>query len=250
VSLVKEFSSYDIIGIGIGAPGIINTKQGFIYYLPNIPGWENFPLAQTLRKKLKIPVVVNNDANAFALAESVYGAARGFERSICLTLGTGLGGAVVINGKLLDTKVSAQELGHVPLKLGGRKCSCGGFGCIETFVGNKYLVKRYKQLNKKIKDIGACDIYKKAQAGEKAALIVWQEFSFALGKFLAGMANIFDPQVIVLGGGVSGAYSLFKPLVVKSMKDQAMWPIMRDLKIRRTKLKDSGIIGAALLAAA
>ena len=245
---VKDFSSFDIKGVGIGVPGIINTKKGFIYYLPNIPGWENFSLTRVLEKKLKLPVFLNNDANAFALAESYFGAAKNTTSSIFLTLGTGLGGAVILNGKLLETEVSAQELGHVPLTIGGRACSCGGQGCIETFVGNKYLLKRYKQLKKRTEKIEVKDIFERGQKGEKEALIVWSEFSLALGKFLAGMVNIFNPQVIVLGGGVSGAYSLFKPLVLKTLKEQVMWPQRRNLKICRAKLKDAGIVGAALLA--
>ena len=248
-SLVGDFKKFDIKAIGIGAPGIINTEKGFIYSLTNVPGWKNFPLKETLSKKLKIPVFVNNDANVFALAESRLGAACGYLRSISLTLGTGLGGAVISGGKLLRAQVSSLELGHVPIALGGPRCSCGGRGCIETFVGNKYLLKRYKALKgKKAKAKEVKDIFEKAQKGEKEALAGWEEFSHALGKFLSGMINIFNPQVIVFGGGVSGAFKLFKPLVSETIKKQAMWPQAQGVKLLKAKLKDSGIIGAALWA--
>ncbi len=247
-SLIEEFKKFDIRAIGIGAPGIIDIEKGFIYYLPNIPGWKNFPLKTVLEEKFKIPVFVNNDANLFALAEARLGAGYGYLRGIFLTLGTGLGGAVISDGKLIPTRVSSLELGHVPVALKGRKCSCGGQGCVETFVGNKYLLKRYKALNKNTKAKEAKDIFEDALRGQKKALIVWDEFSYALGMFLSGMINIFNPQVIVFGGGVSGAFRLFKPRLLKVIKQQAMWPQAKNIKLLKAKLKESGIMGAFLWA--
>ncbi len=248
-SLVKKLKPFNIQAVGIGAPGIINTKKGFIYYLPNIPGWKNYFLSDNLKKKINLPVFINNDANVFALAESLCGAAAGKSRSIFLTLGTGLGGAVIFDGKILNTEVSALELGHVPVTLKGKVCGCGGRGCIETFVGNKHLVKRYKQLSKNMREkIEVRDIYIRAIKGEKEALLVWKEFSFALGIFLSGMINVFNPEVIVLGGGVSGAFKIFKPFLWEVIKKQSMWPQIKKLQIKKAKLKDAGIIGAGLLA--
>ncbi|MBP7088814.1 MAG: ROK family protein [Candidatus Omnitrophica bacterium] len=250
ISLVKEFKTFKIKGVGIGAPGIINREKGFIYYLPNIPGWKNFPLGNILKKELKIPVFIDNDANVFALAESRYGAAYGLSRAIFLTLGTGLGGAVISGGEVLKTEVSALELGHVPISLEKRPCGCGGQGCIETFIGSKYLLARYRKLknnNTKAKNIK--DIFDKASRGEKEALLVWEEFSFALGMFLAGMINIFNPQAIIFGGGVSGAFPIFKPKVWQVIKKQAMWPQLKGLKLVKAKVKEAGLTGAALLAA-
>jgi glucokinase len=248
-SLLDSFKTFKVKAIGIGAPGIINTKKGFIYYLPNIPGWRNYHLGKILKKRVKSPIFIDNDANVFGLAESCLGAGKGKSRVIFLTLGTGLGGTVVIDGKLPEGDISALELGHVPIDLKGKLCGCGARGCIETFVGNKYLLNRYNKLvkgRKKAKEVK--DIFARALKGEKCALIVWQEFSQAMGKFLAGMINIFSPQVIVFGGGVSGAFKLFKPLVYQTIKKQAMWPQLKGLKLVRAELKDAGIIGAALLA--
>ena len=247
-SLVKDLKPFNIQAVGIGAPGIINTKKGLIYYLPNVPGWENYSLTDNLKKKINLPVYVNNDANVFALAESLCGAAAGKARSIFLTLGTGVGGSVIFDGKILNTEVSSLELGHVPITMKGKLCGCGGRGCIETFVGNKQLVEKYKQLTKIKEKIEVRDIYIKALNGEKEALIVWKEFSFALGFFLSGMINIFNPEVIVLGGGVSGAFKVFKPFLWEVIKEQSMWPQIKKLQIKKAKLKDAGIIGAGLLA--
>ncbi|MCM8831507.1 MAG: ROK family protein [Candidatus Omnitrophica bacterium] len=244
-NLVKEFK--DIEAIGIGAPGIIDIKKGFIYYLPNIAGWKNYPLKEKLEKKLKIPVFIDNDANVFALAESRIGAAKDANCAIFLTLGTGLGGAVLVDRKILKSRTSAAELGHIPISLEGKKCNCGGIGCIETFVGAKYLIFRYKELTKKgAKEVK--EIFISAQKKEKEALLVWREFGNFLGRFLAGMVNVFNPQKIVLGGGISGALKIFKPYLWRALKKQAMWPNLVGLKIVRAKLKDAGIIGAAILA--
>ena len=247
--LVKCFDRYDIQAVGIGAPGIINVDKGFIYYLPNIPGWKNYPLKKTLERAIKRPVFINNDANIFALAEARLGAAKDVSRALFLTLRTGLGGAVIYNKRILEGTVSASEVGHVPVSLKGRKCGCGGFGCIETFVGNKYLLKRYNQLKKTGKKATEVkEIFQRASRGEKQALQVWEEFSNALGMFLAGMINIFNLQKIIFGGGVSGAFSVFKPLVWKWIKSHTMWPLLKDLKLVKAQLKDPGIIGAGLLA--
>ncbi len=247
-NIINRFSSFTIKAIGIGAPGIIDIKKGFIYYLPNIPGWENYPLKEAVSDFLKIPVFVDNDANLFGLAELKLGKAKGKKIAIFITLGTGLGASFAIDGKIFRGRTSAAELGHVPFTSNGRKCSCGARGCIETFVGSNYLKKRYQQLKKVKEDIEVKDIFKRALRGDAQALIVWREFAKNLGKFLAGMINIFNPQIIVLGGGVSGAFSLFKPTLFSVIKEQTMWPHLEGLEIVRAKLKDSGILGAAILA--
>lgn len=247
--LVENFSAFHIKAVGIGAPGIIDIKKGFIYYLPNISGWRNYPLRDILRKELGLPVFLDNDANVFALAEARLGAGRNRKNVIFITLGTGLGGAVIFDGKILEAQTSACELGHVPLSLEGRPCGCGGRGCIETFTGTKNLLKRYGELKKaKSTPKEVKEIFYAALKKDKAALTVWKEFSKALGTFLAGMVNVFNPEVIILGGGVSGAFSLFKPLVWRQIQRQAMWPQLKNLKLVKAKLREAGIIGAGLLA--
>jgi glucokinase len=246
ISLIEEFKDYKIKGIGIGAPGIVDTKKGFIYYLPNVKGWENFPLKKVLEDRLKIPVFVDNDANLFALGEARLGIGKGKKRIIFLTLGTGLGSSIIWEGKILEADTSSLELAHVPISLKGRKCGCGARGCIETFIGAKYLLKRYYQLKKeKIEEVK--ELFQRGLKKEKEALMVWKEFSYSLGKFLAGMINIFNPQMIIIGGGISGAFRLFKPLLLETIKKEAMWPQLKDLKIVKAKLKNAAIFGAAIM---
>jgi glucokinase len=247
--LLDSFKKYKVKAIGIGAPGLVNIEEGSIYYLPNIMGWKNFPLKKNLEKKVKIPVSVDNDANVFALAEARLGAGKGLNRAIFLTLGTGLGSSVIFDKQILCRKSSALELGHVPISLKKNRCGCGNYGCIETFVGNSYLIKKYNRLaakKRKVKEVK--DIYQRGLKGEKNALAVWKDFSFYLGRFLAGMVNIFNPQAIILGGGVAGAYKLFRPYLLSVIKEQAMWPNLEGLKLKKAKLKNAGIIGAGLLA--
>ena len=247
--IISDYEKFKIKGVGIGAPGIIDIKKGFIYYLPNIPGWERFPLKKILEKRLKIPVFIDNDANVFALAETRLGAAKGKSRVIFLTLGTGLGGAILINGRPVEGRTSSLELGHVAMRLGGVKCGCGASGCIETMVGSNYLLKRYNSLTKAKKPVREVRVvFHKALKGERQALIVWKEFSQGLGRFLRGMINIFNPEVIVFGGGVSGAFKIFKPLVWQVIKEETMWPQLEGLKLVKAKIRQAGIIGAAILA--
>lgn len=248
-NLLECYKTLNIKAVGIGAPGVIFLKKGIIHHLGNVPYWENYPIKSVADKRLKLPVFINNDANVFGLAESRLGAAKGANCAIFLTIGTGLGGAVIHHGQLLESETSACELGHVPISLEGRKCGCGGIGCIETFVGNKYLLRRYHELSSKHQWVTSVEeLYHKARHGDKVAMKVWEEFSRALGMFIAGMLNIFDPDVVVIGGGIAGAFPLFKPMVMDTISHQAMQPFLRKVKLVRAKLRNPGIIGAALLA--
>jgi glucokinase len=160
-----------------------------------------------------------------------------------------VGGAIIWKGKILDGNTSSLELGHVPLDMKGKRCGCGARGCIETYLGNKYLMLQYNRLKKSKKKITEVkEIFQRAQQGEKEALIVWDRFSLALGKYLRGLINIFNPEVIVFGGGVSGAFSLFKPRVARIIREEAMWPQCQGVQLLRAKIKDAGIVGAGILA--
>jgi len=247
--LLKEYKKYRIAAIGVGVPGIIDVKKGSIYYLPNIKGWKNYPLKEKLQKATGIAVFIDNDANVFTLAEFFSGAAKKTTCAVFLTLGTGLGGGLIVRGEIFRSRTSAAELAHLPVAKRGTACGCGNRGCIETFLGNRYLERRYQRLKKIKKAPSAKEIFKRAKKGEKQALMVVREFSHYLGRFLVGLINIFNPEKIIIGGGMSGSLSFFKPFLEKVIKKQAMWPHVKGLKIVRAQLKDdAGIIGAALLA--
>jgi len=247
--LAARLSRYKITALGVGVPGPVNVNKGFLYSLPNVPGWQNFPLARKLAQKVKLPVFLENDANLFALAEAVLGAGQRAGRMLFFTLGTGLGSSFVYNGKILSGETSSLELAHVPIALGGKKCGCGANGCIETYVGANYLLDKYARIKRCARPAEVKTLYRAALAGDKAAIAVWDDFAVVFGKFLGGMVNIFNPQMIVLGGGVAGALPVFKARLMAAIKAQAMPPQFKGLKLFRTGLKESGVIGAALLAA-
>lgn len=245
---IKKYKNYNIKGIGVGAPGIINVEKGYIYYLPNIKGWENYPFKQVLEKRLSLPVFLDNDANIFALAEFQVGAAKGVKNAIFLTLGTGLGGALIIDGKIFHSKTSAAELAHFPVVKKGRKCGCGANGCIETFVGNRYIERKYKMKKRLSKEVSVKEIFKFAADNDKIAREIINEFVWYLGRYLAGMVNIFNPEKIIIGGGVSKSLHRFKKQLWDHIKNQAMEPNCKGTKIVKAKLGNwAGVIGAGLL---
>ncbi len=138
---IKDVWDNSIEGIGIGTPGVVDNN-GAVFESPNLPQWHNFNLKEIFEKIFNKNVVVENDANSIAWGEYLFGAGKGSRTIVCLTLGTGLGGGVVINGKLLRGSIySAAELGHMPVNYKGRKCGCGSRGCIEAYVGRDYIVR-------------------------------------------------------------------------------------------------------------
>ncbi|HNS33552.1 MAG TPA: ROK family protein, partial [bacterium] len=135
INFALEGTGKDVKGIGIGTPGVVDDR-GYVFDSPNLPGWENLPLKKIFREKFSLPVTVENDVNTIAWGEFLYGAGRGSNTMICITLGTGVGGGIVHNGKLLrGRKYSAVEIGHMTIDHRGPRCKCGNYGCIERFVG-------------------------------------------------------------------------------------------------------------------
>jgi glucokinase len=252
-----------VVGIGIGVAGPIDFDKGFIHDLTNIRGWKNTPLRQILIKQLGINAFVDNDVNVVTLGELAYGAARGYKNVICLTLGTGVGGGIVLNGHLYrGSNFTAGEIGHIPIGITGPKCNCGGIACVERYVGNKYIIKRAQELVKKNKkslilkyadnktaNITPKVISQAASRGDKTALLVWQETGNYLGIALSGIVNTFNPELIVIGGGVAKAGKPLFNAIKKTIKLRAMKNPAFFVKIVPAILgEEAGIIGASVLA--
>jgi glucokinase len=238
------------------------VERGFVYFFPNIPGWKNTPLKALLEKRLKLPVFVDNDASVMALAEFEFGAGRGAKNVIALTLGTGVGGGLVIDGKLFHgPRYSAAEIGHLVINEDGPRCGCGSRGCVETYVGSGYFVCEVKRRLKK----GAQSVLKKwvkegremtpllaaqaARRGDVFSKKIWQETGAHLGTALAGLLNILNPEKIILGGGIAqNGGLLFRPL--RAALNKKAFPIAaRSVRVVPAKLGvDAGLIGAAALA--
>ena len=249
------------VGVGIGAPGPIDVERGFVYFFPNIPGWKNTPLKALLQRKINLPVFVDNDANVMALAEFRFGAGLGVRNIVALTLGTGIGGGLVIDGTLFHGPTySAAEIGHLVIDEKGALCGCGNRGCVETFVGTNYFVKEMKKrlatgqksfLNQWIKKGAKLTPQLAAQAarrGDKFAVQIWCETAEHLGTALAGLVNILNPQKIILGGGLAQSGDLlFKPLRRAILK-KAFSVAGASVKVLPAKLgMDAGIVGAAAM---
>ena len=259
----KKLSTKNIRGIGIGIPGLVN-RRGVIYGLTNIPGWKNVSLAKIIQRQLNIPTFVDNDGNLTALGEWRLGKGRGKDGIVCLTLGTGVGGGIIFERKLFHgNKFTAAEIGHIPVSEKGEKCNCGGQGCLETYVGNSYLSRIAQREVKKgrktilknlcqgnLKNITPLLLNRAAHQGDSLAKEIWQEAGQKIGMILSGVVNVFNPQLIIIGGGVSFAGKFIFPAVRKSLKTHVMKAYRKNLKVVPAKFrKDGGLIGAAILAA-
>ncbi len=216
-------SKTEVVGLGIGSPGMIDSKKGEVVFSGNL-NWTHFPIAEETAKRIGLPVKLANDANVAALGETKFGCGKDYDNTILITLGTGVGGGIVIDGKLFEGYRSAgAELGHAVLMVGGEQCTCGRKGCFEAYASATALIrdtKRAMQENKNsmLWEIGSLeevngktpfDYYDK----DASAKAVVDRYITMLGAGLTNLANEFRPQAIILGGGVCGqGETLLKPL--------------------------------------
>ena len=249
-------------GVGIGVPGPVDVERGFIHFFPNIPGWKNTPLKTILQRKLKLPVFIDNDANVMTLGECCFGAGKGATNMIALTLGTGLGGGLVIDGKLFHGPFfSAAEVGHMIVDPAGPLCGCGNRGCIETFVGNGYFIAEVRRalkagqktsLRSRLKEgleLSPKLVQDEAFAGDAFCRAQWARTGERLGSVLAGLVNLLNPEKIVIGGGLSLSGSLLFGPVRKAVKKNAFPIASGFVKVVPAKLgSEAGLVGAAALA--
>lgn len=244
-----------LAGIGIGIAGAISMKKGIVVQAPNLPGWEDFNIKEELSKKLQWPFFVDNDANVFALGEGWCGAARHSNNFICITLGTGIGGGIVLNGELWHgIDGTAGEIGHIIVEPEGIPCNCGGNGCLEMYASAKALVRIAKEgkSNKAEKiadDITADEIAKLARAGVPYFKQIFLSQARYLGIGMADLVNILNIEMIVIGGGLSKSCDLFLDAAREVM-------VRRSFKIAGERVKvlpaelggDGGMLGSGFLA--
>lgn len=266
VAEAHDISVSDVLSVGVASPGIADDRSGKIEYANNLP-FRQFPLADLLAEKIgDVKVHLANDANAAAWGEAVAGAAKGSSDSVMITLGTGVGGGVIINNEILTGFNNAgAELGHIVIAAGGRPCSCGRRGCWEAYSsatalinmtreklekcqknGRHTLIEKIAGERGKISGRTACDAMR---AGDEAAAEVFREYLYYLACGLANIINIFQPEVISLGGGISNEGNfLLDPLIPLVRAEQYGGGIVSETEIRIAKLgNDAGIVGAAML---
>jgi len=258
----NKIQKKDFLGLGIGVPGLVDFKRGLVFYFVNIPDWKNVPLKKEMRGITGLPVFVDNDVNAMALGELRFGAGKGHKEVICLTLGTGAGGAVVTDGRIYrGADTAAGEIGHIPINENGPLCNCGSRGCLEAYVGKDYFLKDVKRgLRKGAKSIvinmahGRLSgitpelLQRAAEKGDSFAIGKWREYGRHIGSALAGIVNLLNPELIIIGGGMSGAYRHIAGPIREVIDEKAMRIQKKTVKLARAKLgNDAGVIGAAEL---
>lgn len=234
----RKLFKKDIQAIGFGFPGLIDPRSGVIKSLPNIPNWKNVSFKNDLQKKLKIPVFIDNDVNLITLAEWQLGAGKGCNNLLCITLGTGVGGGLIINNALYRGECfTAGEVGHMPLK----------DKTLERYVGNSHLFKRIRHISNNKYD-RTQDMYRLAKEGNKKALEFWNETGTYIGMMLAQVANLLNLPLVVIGGGVSNNFRFLKKPIQAALRQYALDIPARHMKIVRAKLgDDAGILGAYIL---
>lgn len=237
----------DILGVGIGVPGPVDPGKGKVHFLPNISGWKNVNLKKILESKSGMPVFLDNDAKLMSLAELRLGAASGFKNAVCLTLGTGVGGSVIINGSIYrGSTFAAGEIGHIPISVVGPKCNCAGIGCLEAYIGNKAILNRAKKIFSRAVTLE--ELSGLAARGNRKALKLWAEVGVYLATALTGIVNLLNPDAIVIGGGVAGAGRALFGVVRREILKRAMSVQAAHVRIYPAKLgSDAGLIGAAIL---
>lgn len=231
----------------MGLPGPIDEKSGVVHFFPNIPGFREVNLKSILERKLRLPVFLDNDAKLMALAEYRLGHARGFKNALCITLGTGVGGGIIIEGSLYRGKDNAAgEIGHVPINEKGPRCNCGGSACLETYIGNNRILNEAKKIFKR--NISLEELSAKASRQNKQALNIWLKVAGRLGIALVGVVNLLNPDAIIIGGGVANAGSILFDKVKETIRRQAMKVQARRVKVFKAKLgSEAGLIGAAMM---
>lgn len=238
-----------IIGLGIGIAGVIDFERGIVHTSPNLSRWKEVPFQRMVEKALGLKTRVDNDANVFLLGELMAGAAKGAKQAVGLTLGTGVGGAIVIDGRLYrGVHGGAGEIGHTSIQADGPKCRCGNLGCLERYVGAGYLVERYHEIKRQREDITPAVIAQRAKKGEKSAIRVLTEAGEWVGVACANLVNLLQPEVIVIGGGIAGAGRVLFDSLRQTVKERAFEVSWRAVRILPGRLKEkAGIVGAAAL---
>ncbi|MBU3941345.1 MAG: ROK family protein, partial [Nanoarchaeota archaeon] len=242
-NLVKVISSVmtkNVAGIGIGSPGPLDYRKGLIIRTKNIP-LEKVNLKKLLEKKFNVPVFVDNDANCFTFGEALYGSGKNHDCVIGITLGTGVGGGIIINKKIFHGRMNAGELGHTTIDFNGIKCNCGNIGCLEEYVSARGIMRLTKGLKAKT----PLEVYNLALKGNKKAINAFEKIGFYLGVNLTNFVNIFDPNIIVIGGKISNAWKFFSKSMKKTVKERAY--VNKNPIIVKSRLGDAAILGAASL---
>ena len=258
-----HIAAADLAAIGLGAPGLSNPETGILYTSPNLPGWKDVPLCDIVEKELGRKVFLINDANAAAVGELYFGAGRGTRNFIYITISTGIGGGIIVDGKIYTGSTgTAGELGHMVIDDEGPRCNCGNRGCWEVLASGTALAREarhrikdgaatsiLKYAHGDIEKINAEAIHEAAQAGDKLANELIAQTAYYFGVGLANLINIFNPEVIVIGGGLSNIGDMLLKPAFDEAGRRAFRQSYQAVRFARAELgRNSGVLGAAALA--
>ncbi|MGH9957680.1 MAG: ROK family protein [Pyrinomonadaceae bacterium] len=245
--------------ISVVVPGTVDVREGVVVKAPNVPCLDGFRLSAALMSELKLPAILENDANAAAVGEMWQGAGRGRKTIVCVTLGTGLGGGIILDGKLWrGVDGSAAEIGHMCVDpFGGVACTCGSRGCLEVYASATAIVRMTREARPRYPDsvlhtsenLTSEKIYCAGVRGDELALEVFRRMGVYLGIGLANLINILNPELIVIGGGVVNAWDLFEKHMHQQVAERAFpLPAARVKIVPAECGDDAGLIGAARVA--
>ena len=252
-------SRADFIGVGVGAPGPLDREHGIVIIAPNL-GWTNFPLRQRMQDRLSLPTSLDNDANCATFGEWWQGAARGAKNVVGLTIGTGIGGGLILNGALYHgSSDMAGEVGHTTIDMNGRYCKCGNYGCLEAYASGPAIATRAREVlvregmksairdmvRGRLEEITAATVYEAAKGGDQLASEIVKDTGRYLGAGVANLLNIFNPDRVVIAGGVTAAGdALFIPLKAE-VRRRAFTPAVNAAEIVAGELPGTaGVVGA------
>lgn len=259
--LLKEAKNPKIEGIGFDFPGQIDYKNGIVKLAPNIPGWVNVPIAKIIEDEFQVPTKIDNDVHCAAIGELKFGAGRGCENFICMTVGTGIGSGIVINGQLVrGASNAAGELGHIKLNMETNNlCGCGDYGCLEAFASGPSIVKmaqEYLMSGKSTKfrelanggEITPFLVCEAAKMGDPVAKRIFTIMGEYIGFGLSSVVNLLNPEKIIIGGGVAEAGDILLEPIRETIKKRAMVVAGSAVEVVKAELGNSaGVIGASML---
>jgi glucokinase len=247
-----------ISALSVVVPGTVQIENGVVTKAPNVPCLDGFRLGAALESELKWPAILENDANAAGVGEMWQGAGRGARTIICVTLGTGVGGGIILDGELWrGIDGSAGEIGHIGVEPAGPPCPCGSRGCLEVFASATAIVRMTREARPRYprsplhtaENLTAKLVYQSGLEGDELALEVFRRMGLYLGVGLASLINIFNPEMIVIGGGVAEGWNLFYEHVSEQVVERAFPIPARRTKIVRAECgDDAGLLGAAHIA--
>jgi glucokinase len=258
----QQTKKIKIQGIGIGCPGVVTPGKGIVENPPNFPHWEKINIKKIIQNEFRKKVFVDNDANAAAIGELIFGSGKRYKSFIMVTLGTGVGGGIIINKKIYHGDYGAAgEIGHISIDYRGPRCNCGSYGCIEAYAGNHYLRERVRHklkkhpeskiwelINDDLSQVSPRIIQDAAEAGDVFAKNIIEELGVQLGAAFTSLCNVLDISVFIIGGGMAGFGKPLLDSIAKTISRRVMAPIRPRVKVHPAKLKtDAGVKGASAL---